>query len=138
MLAPSSASAAPGRAPLRCLRNLRGASAHAELHLFTTRLERDEGLFLPQDLDFNPLVEAQAEGVQGRGGAARAAPGPLPRPGTILLRAPTGGAVHVQPATERQREASTFMQSRVAEGSPYVSVAMVTRGPAVRVEYGSG
>lgn len=89
-------------------------------------------------MDFDPLVDAQVEGVQGRGTTARAAPGPLPHPGTILLQTPTGPVVHVQPATERQREASTFVQSSVAEGSPYVSVAMVTHGPAVRVEYGSG
>lgn len=80
------------------------------------------------------MVEAEVEGVQGRGSTAKAAPGPPPRPGSILVQTPAARVVHVQPATERQREASTFVRSRVTEGSPYASVAVVTHGPAVRVE----
>lgn len=80
---------------------LHAASAHAQLHRFTTRLEGDKHLFPPQDLDINLFVEAQVQGVQDRGNAANAAPVPLPHLGTILLQTPAAPVTQVQPATER-------------------------------------
>lgn len=76
------------------------AATHTELHIFTTCLEGDKYLFPPEDLDFNPFVEAQVDGVQDSRNTAKAAPGPLPQPATILLQTSTDWFIQDQPATE--------------------------------------
>lgn len=121
--------------------NLTGAATHTELHIFTTCMEGDKYLFPPEDLEFNPFVEGQVDGVQDGRNTAKAAPGPLPQPATIRLQTPTDWFIQVQPATEHPHAESIhsiFVYASVAEVLPYASVAVITFCPAIRVEYGSG
>lgn len=122
--------------------NLTGAATYTELHIFTTCLEGDKYLFPPEDLEFNHIVEVQVDGVQDSRNAAKAAPGPLPQPATILFQTPTDGFIQVQPATEHPHIESIqtvpLSCASVAEVLPYVFVAVITFCPAIGVEYGSG
>lgn len=77
-----------GRTKIR-KNNLTGATTHTELYIFTTGLEENKYLFLAKNLKFNPFVEAQVDGVQNSRNTAKATPGPLPQPATILLQTPT-------------------------------------------------
>lgn len=98
--------------------NSAGAATHTELHLFTTFLEGDKYLFPPEDLEGNPFVEVQVEGVQDSGNTAKAAPGPLAQPAAILLQTATHGFIQVQPATAHPHTESILPAFVSAEVSP--------------------